>query len=105
MDLKRLAALRKEMFLEELQSEILETIEEDEDDDDDVDEHIAELKAEALVDEVHVPIDNEVKNNLSDCECLPSCSSIDYDTEISQANLDFKQYSKLTIHCTISFTG
>lgn len=99
MDLKRIAALRKEMFLEELQSEILEEIEEDENDDDDndVNEQIADLKAEALIDEISKPIDIEVTNKLSDCECLPSCSSIEYDTEISQSTLDFKQYSKLTV--------
>jgi hypothetical protein len=37
-----------------------------------------------------------VQNGLSSCKCLPSCSSIQYDAEISQTKLNVVKHYKAT---------
>lgn len=118
-----LAYLRKEMFLGELRREIYDSMEKVDDSyvndpidkEDDIDTKNKEYeeydgsKLEWFVpknffgDLIEKEDKSDTKNEeyeeyidlLSPCECLPSCSSIDYDTEISHSSLDYNQYSKL----------
>ncbi|KAJ6649409.1 Pickpocket protein 28 [Pseudolycoriella hygida] len=47
--------------------------------------------------EIHLLEDSnsiEASTNIISCNCLPACTSISYDSEISQAGYEWKKYSK-----------
>lgn len=73
----------------------------DDPDENSTDSNLSKLDSDEESDSIHfdkeeesrdysLPLDDEIKS----CKCLPSCSSIQYDAEVSQTHLNWMQYAK-----------